>query len=63
MCNSCFGGNDALRLEGCQVFPEFRNIFPNEIMGFLAKRDIDLTIELVPSKAPVSKTPYMVSTP
>ena len=41
------------RIQGC---------FPDEVPGFPPKRDIDLTVELVPSKAPVSKTPYRVST-
>ena len=50
------------RLEGCHVLPEFRNVFPDAILGFPPKRDIDVTIELVPGKAPMSKTPYRVST-
>ena len=55
--------NDTPRLEGFHVVREFMNVFPNEIPGFPPKRNIDLTFELVPSKAPVSKTPYRVSTP
>ena len=39
------------------------DVFPNEIPGIPPKSDIDFTIELVPGKAPVSKTPYRVSTP
>ena len=38
-------------------------MFPNEVPWLPPKRDVDLTIELVPGKAPVSKTPYRVSTP
>ena len=37
-------------------------MFP-EIPGLPPKRDIDFTIELVPGAAPVSKTPYRMSTP
>ena len=44
------------------MLTEFMNIFPDGIPGFPPKRDIDFTIELVPGKAPMSKTPYRVST-
>ena len=40
-----------------------RHVFPDDIAGFPPKRDIDFTIELVPGVAPVSKTPYRMSTP
>ena len=39
------------------------NVFPDEIPELPPKGDVDLTIELVPGKAPMSKTPYRVSTP
>ena len=54
--------NDAPRLEGCHVLQEFKDVFPDKILGNPPKRDINFTIELVPSKAPHSKTPYRVST-
>ena len=41
---------------------EFIDVFPDEIPGLPPKRDIDFTIELVPGAAPVSKTPYRMST-
>ena len=50
------------RLEDYQVLQEFRDVFPNEILGFPPKRDIDFTIELVPGVALVSKPPYRMST-
>ena len=37
-------------------------MFPDEILGLPPKRNIDFTIELVPGAAPVSKTPYSMST-
>jgi len=37
-------------------------VFPDEIPGLPPKRDIDFTIELVLGAAPVSKTPYRMST-
>ena len=51
------------RLEDYQVLQEFKDVFLNEIPGLLPKGDIDFTIELVPAAAPVSKTPYIMSTP
>ena len=44
------------------MLQEFRDVFPDEILGLPPKRDIDFTIELVPGVAPVSKTPYRMST-
>ena len=55
--------NETPRLEDYQVLQEFRYVFPNEIPRIPPKRDIDFTIELVPGSAPVSKTPYRMSTP
>ena len=37
-------------------------MFLDEVLGLPPKRDIDFTIELVPGAAPVSKTPYRMST-
>ena len=42
---------------------EFKDVFPDEILGIPPRREIDFTIELVPGAAPVSKTPYRMSTP
>ena len=54
--------NETIRLEDYPVLQEFRDVFPNEILGIPTKRDIDFTIELVPGAAPVSKIPYRMST-
>ena len=51
------------RLEDYQVLLEFRDVFPDEILGLPPNRYIDFTIELVAGAAPVSKTPYRMSTP
>ena len=56
-------GDETPRLEDYQVLQEFRDVFLDEIPGLPPKRDIDFTIELVPRAAPVSKTPYKMSTP
>ena len=45
------------------MLQEFRDVFLDEIPGLPPKRDIDFTIELFPGVAPVSKTPYRMSTP
>ena len=45
------------------MLQEFKDVFPDEILGLPPKRDIDFTIELVPRAALVSKTPYKMSTP
>ena len=51
------------RLKDYQVLQEFMDVFPDDILGLPPKRDVDFTIELVPGEAPVSKTPYRMSTP
>ena len=45
------------------MLQKFRDVFPDEISGLPPKRGIDFTIELVLGAAPVSKTPYRMSTP
>ena len=55
-------GDENPRLEDYQVLQEFKDLFLDEIPGLPPKRDIDFTIELVPGAAPVSKTPYRMST-
>ena len=56
-------GDETPRLEDYQVLQEFNDVFPDEIPGLPPMREIDFTIELVPGAAPMSKTPYRMSTP
>jgi hypothetical protein len=49
-------------LEDFPILQEFEDLF-QEIPGFPPKREMDLYIDLVPGAAPVSKTPYIISTP
>jgi hypothetical protein len=49
-------------LEYLLVLQEFEDVF-QEIPGFPPRREIDLSINLVPGAAPVSKTLYRMSTP
>ena len=51
------------RLEDYQVLQVFKDVFLDDIPVLPPKSDIDFTIELVPGAAPVSKTPYRMSTP
>jgi hypothetical protein len=50
------------RLEYFSVLWEFEDVF-QEIPGFPPRREIDFSIDLVSGAAPVSKTPYRMSTP
>eukprot|EP00253_Pinus_taeda_P011093 PITA_11093 len=43
------------------VVQEFADVFPKEIPGLPPKRDLDFTIDLVPSVAPLSQAPYRMS--
>eukprot|EP00253_Pinus_taeda_P003746 PITA_03746 len=45
------------------IIREFTDVFPEEIPGLPPRRNIDFTIELVPSVAPVSRAPYRMSVP
>ena len=49
-------------LEDFHVLQEFKDVFLDEVPRIPPKRDIDFTIELVPGVAPMSKTPYRMST-
>jgi hypothetical protein len=51
-----------LILEDFSVLQEFEEVF-QEIPGLPPRREIDFSIDLVPGVAPVSKTPYRMSTP
>ena len=49
-------------LEDLSVLQEFEDVF-QEIPTLPPRREIDLSIDLVPGASPVSKTPYRMSTP
>jgi hypothetical protein len=51
-----------LNLEDHAVLKYFEDVF-KEIPRLPPKRDIDFSINLMPREAPVSKTPYRMSTP
>jgi hypothetical protein len=45
------------------ILREYRDVFPEEILGLPPRRDIDFSIELAPGAVSVSRTPYRMSTP
>jgi hypothetical protein len=49
-------------LEDHAVLEDFEDVF-KEVPGLPPKRDIDFSLNLMPGAAPVSKTPYDMSTP
>jgi hypothetical protein len=49
-------------LEDHAILEDFEDVF-KEVLGLPPKRDIDLSINLMPGVAPMSKNPYRMSTP
>jgi hypothetical protein len=49
-------------LEDHSVLEEFEHVL-KEVLGQPPKRDIDFSINLIPGTTPMSKTPYIMSTP
>jgi hypothetical protein len=45
-------------LEDIKVVNEYPDVFPDDLPGMPPDRDIEFSIELLPSTAPISKTPY-----
>ena len=54
--------NENPKLEDFHVLQEFRDVFPDDILGLPPKTNIYFIIRLVQGAAPVSKTPYIMST-
>ncbi|GJZ70667.1 putative nucleotidyltransferase, ribonuclease H [Tanacetum coccineum] len=40
------------------IVNEFQDVFPEELLGLPPEREVEFTIELVPSAEPISKEPY-----
>jgi hypothetical protein len=45
------------------ILREYKDLFPEEVLGLPLRRDIDFSIELAPGVVPVSRMPYQMSTP
>ena len=48
---------DKLKLEDITILRGYSDVFPEEILGLPPKRELEFTIELVPSAVPSSKSP------
>jgi hypothetical protein len=55
--------DDKSSLEDHPILGEYRDVFPEEVLGLPLRRDIDFLIELASGAVPVSRTPYRMSTP
>jgi hypothetical protein len=54
--------NKGSTIEDYLVLREFKDVFPDEILGLPLERDIDLSIDLMSRVAPTSNTPYKMNT-
>ncbi|KAL8125530.1 hypothetical protein AgCh_012993 [Apium graveolens] len=52
---------DISRLEEIPIVREFSDVFPEELPGMPPDREIDFTIDLIPSVVPISKSPYRMA--
>jgi hypothetical protein len=50
-------------LEDHPMLREYRDVFPEEVLGLPPRRDIDFSVELAPGAMTISRTPYRMSTP
>ena len=48
-------------MEKIPVVREFPNVFPEELLGIPLKREVDLSIEIVPETTPMSRAPYRMA--
>jgi len=51
-----------LKVEDHSMSWEFKDVFPEEVLGLTPKRDLDFSIDIVPRAVPTSKSPYKMST-
>jgi hypothetical protein len=52
---------DGTALEDIRVVCDYPDVFPEELPGMPAGRDVEFVIDLLPSTAPISKRPYRMS--
>ena len=50
-----------VKLENIQGVKEFPNVFPEELLGLPPKREVDLSVEILPGTTPISKEPYRMA--
>nr|GEW05730.1 hypothetical protein [Tanacetum cinerariifolium] len=52
---------DGPHLESHLVVQNFPDVFPNELPGLPPEREVEFSIELIPSAQPISKSPYRMA--
>ena len=50
-----------VKLENIRVLKEFPDVFPKELPGLPPDMEVDLSIEILPRTAPISKAPYRMA--
>ena len=50
-----------IELENILVVKDFLDVFPEELPGIPPKREVDLSIEILPGTTPTSRTPYRMA--
>ena len=50
-----------VKLENIRVVKEFSNVFPEELMGLPPEREVDISIDILPGTAPISRAPYRMA--
>ena len=55
--------DDKSNLEDHPILREYKDVFPEEVLGLPLRREIDFLIELAPGAMLVSREPYRMSTP
>ncbi|XP_052181900.1 uncharacterized protein LOC127794693 [Diospyros lotus] len=55
------GKEDKVELPDIPVVYEFPDVFPEELSGLPPSREVEFSIDLVPSTQPVSRAPYMMA--
>ena len=50
-----------VKLENIRVVKEFLNVFPKDLPGLPPKREVDLSVEILPGKSLISREPYRMA--
>ena len=61
MCRTNKIDKREVQIEDIRIICEFKDVFPEELLGMPPKRDVDFSIDLVPGIEPISKAPYRMT--
>ena len=61
LCSILSDQNGNVNLADIPVVNEFPDVFPNELPGHLADREIEFTVDIMSGTQPISKTPYRMA--